>query len=119
MADNPPAPYVRSTGVQRSIDLTGMLAPGQNVGGEQAVVLLTFDNIPDIFIPVFTSKETFDRGVKDFDLEYERIKRIDDGSEFLREVPLAMDGCKVRIVVDIHSTDKAAGKMRWTEVLRE
>jgi hypothetical protein len=122
MSDEPPArPEPTLKGVNNilhSIDLTGMLAPGQDVNGEQAVMLLTFDNIPDIFIPVFSSMETFLRGMKDFDMKYEKIKKIDDGVEFAREVPPTINGAPVRIAIDIHSIDKAAGKMRWTEVIR-
>jgi hypothetical protein len=69
-------------------------------------------NIPELFVPFFTSKEKLDEGVLHLCILPDNIKQVDDPNEAVASI--REQGCRVMVDPYIHN-----GKTRWTELFRE
>lgn len=74
----PPVP----TGKHSEIDLSGMLF----LWSHEQPVIARIVGEPRWCLPIFSTKETLDRAVRQFNLVYQSIKQIEDHHEFLASI---------------------------------
>jgi hypothetical protein len=103
--DGPPP--VRTDKPSYTIDLSGMIF----LWAKEQPVLMRVVGDPRWHLPVFSSLDNLKRAVREFGLEYERIKQIEVGHEFLDSIwESASD---VVVIVDPR---KHNGRVRYTQV---
>jgi len=98
------------------VSLTGMLIPWSTWSpsaplGEDQPVLLNMPGSPSFYLPCFTTEDKLRQTMGRAKIEFQKIKRIDDGREFLASIE-AQRG--VVVIVDPHFLEN--GRVRFTEI---
>lgn len=76
-------------------------------------VLLRMAGAPDAhYLACFSTPMLLERTMARLGASFDKIKRVDDGNEFLRSIPAA-----ITVIVDPYWTDE--GRVRFTQLLRD
>ena len=102
MTDIPPPAYIGDR--LKEVDVTGYLFPW-NAGQP---FFLKIEGSDSTYIPVFENKEKLDDAMDG--IPYQKVKKIDDGWEFLDSIPL-----EYTVIVNLVKTE---GKCRYTQIFR-
>lgn len=93
----------RPTGRQANVQLTGCLLLWRN--GQP--VATRVDGSDGVYVPVFSSQEKLLLWTAEAGIQYDKIKRIDNGTEFLESLG------NMHLMFNPHKTPE--GKTRWLE----
>lgn len=105
MDNQVPPPKVLSK--PKEIDLTGMIYPESN--GQP--VFLNIEGSPLTYIGLFRTKERLEQSMKEIKKDYDNIKEIMVGGEFLESIPK-----EITVIIDPRLTER--GTVRYTQVER-
>ena len=103
MTDIPPPSYIGDR--LKEVDVTGYLFPW-NAGQP---FFLKIEGSDSVYIPVFADKDKLDHAMDG--IQYEKIKKIDDGGAFLDSIPV-----EYIVIIDLKKTSD--GKCRYTQIFR-
>ena len=95
------------------IVLTGKLIPWLE---SDQPALVQMPACQDYFLPVFSTEDALRSVMGQAGIPFFKIKQIDDGREFLEELPYWYSGARLRIAVDLRFTEE--GRVRFVEVFR-
>lgn len=109
-----PAP-TRTTTPPVFMDLTGYLFPHRGSEGDLVKpAFLGLGNSNALYLPCFSSIEKLRETMAAAGSSYAGVKQIDDGLEFLSELPRELDGHPVKIMCDPYKTED--GAIRYVEI---
>lgn len=102
----------------KAISLTGKLFAWKSMGITKGCpAFVQMPGSDDFYLPCFSDDAELRAEMAWARVEYDGIKCIEDGEEFLQSLPRTVDGHRVRIMIDPER--RPDGKMRWAEVLRD
>ena len=102
-------PPPRQVGPERSVSLTGLLFA---VRGPNMVLVNMFgDSTMSLHLPLFAGPEQLREVLHRVGIEFDGIKQVEDGHEFLQSVPP-----DIVVVTNLRFTPE--GKTRYTQVQR-
>lgn len=90
-----------------SSDLTGLIFPWKD--GQP--LTLGVSGSQSLYLPVFHEEQQLRTMMKHAQVEFDSIKLIQDGSEFLSGIPN-----DIKVAVDFRLTPE--GRVRWTEIAK-
>lgn len=106
------APRPRGT-PPREVTIRGCVVPWRNGGP----VVLEMTGTSDWFVPMFSTAEALKASMRMLDVDYQSIKQIDDGRQFLEGLAESETPQRLRPILDPVLGEN--NYMRWSEVFLE
>jgi hypothetical protein len=103
-------------GPVHTFSITGYVMPWSNTNNMPIILAMTDDHRD--FLPVFSSVDKLNAILNALQIQFDKIKKIDDDGEFLSSIPRQITpGIDLLIIVDPYYTDR--GTVRFKRILRE
>jgi hypothetical protein len=111
-------PPVRTEKPAELVDLTGHFFPHNgSVGDAVLPCFVQASGSTALYLPCFSTPEKLQAMMATFGVSYAGIKKIDDGMEFVRSLPMTMGDRDIKVILDPYVVPER-GSVRWVEIFR-